>query len=92
MAHLVQHHYNRLNSILLGTCFKHFSFRSLRYTEMDSSVFETLQYVPELTFQGKLVSSAVAGSLKTSQWCISFRFQISFEVMFMFKFIATKTK
>ena len=43
MAHLVQHHYNRLNSILLGTCFKHYSFRSSRYTEVHSSVLKTLQ-------------------------------------------------
>ena len=42
MAHLVQHLYSRLNSIVLGTCFKYYSFRSLRYTEVHSSVLETL--------------------------------------------------
>ena len=34
--------YGSLNSILLGTCFKHYSFRSLKYAEMESSVVETL--------------------------------------------------
>ena len=45
MAHLVQHQYSRLNSILLGTCFKHYSFHNLRFTEVHSSVFKTLHLV-----------------------------------------------
>ena len=42
MAHLVQHQYSRLNSILLGTHFKYYSFRNLRYIENHSSVLKTL--------------------------------------------------
>ena len=48
MAYLVQHQYSRLNSILLGTHFKYYSFRNLRYLENHSSVLETLHKYPNM--------------------------------------------
>ena len=44
MAHLVQHQYIRLYSISLGTCFKHYSFLSSRYTRVYSSALKNVTF------------------------------------------------